>query len=168
MGRQMALGPCPLLGSETPLSPSLAVTLDVGSPLSCSFLSVQAPHQPSLSFLVGSPPFSDLFCVCISFLPLHTFPSLLSTIIFPSFSPPTSPVTSPPKLHPKAFFSHWNSSAGKNDWAHKAQLNLCLGTSFRFPFPLPLFPARCKLWGHRHDFPVYLLAHTAHCCSAEL
>lgn len=101
-----------------------------------------------------SPPSHD------SFSPFHCY---FSTIL-PSYLTPNIPF----QTSPQGVLSHWNSSAGKNDRAHKTQLNLCLGTSFRFPFPLPLFPAHCKLWGQRHDFPAYLLAHTARCCSAEL
>ena len=83
----------------------LAVTLTVGSPLSCSFLSVQVPHHlPSLSSLVRVfLPSSDLSPLSVSFLPLHTFPSLFSTIIFPPFFPPTSPISSSSKPHPKVY-----------------------------------------------------------------
>lgn len=94
----------------------------------------------------------------ISFSPFHCyFSTILPSYLTHNISFQTSS---------QGILSHWNSSAGKNDWAHKTQLNLCLGTSFRFPLPLPLSP--CTLQAGGDDFPAYLLAHTAHCCSAEL
>lgn len=130
-------------------------------PLSCSFLSVQPPHQPTM-ILLSCELFSPLFWSLPSLYhfspPWHTsfspFHSYFSTIL-PSFLTHNIPF----QTSPQGILSHWNSSAGKNDWAHQTQLNLCLGTSFPF---LSLSSLHAAGWGDRDMIFLPICWHTLH------